>query len=75
MNKACSELIQKHIWGHGDKEEGRTTDERSDWSKKGFLLPKWLLIKDKLQVLPFGLRASNVSIEGENTLISTLPLA
>ena len=33
------------------------------------------MIKDKLQVLPFGLRASNVSIEGENTLISTLPLA
>ena len=29
----------------------------------------------RLQVLPFGLRASNVSIEGENTLISTLPLA
>ena len=33
------------------------------------------MIRDKLQVLQFDLRASNVSIEGENTLISTLPLA
>jgi len=29
-------------------------------------------IRDKLQVLQVGLRASNVSIEGENTLISTI---
>ena len=45
--------------------------ERSDWSKRVFSASKWRLIKDKLQVLQFGLRASNVSIEGENTLIST----
>ena len=43
--------------------------------KEYFLLPNGGQIRDKLQVLPFGLRASNVSIEGENTLISTLPLA